>query len=84
MVAIVRLFLSLIVHIPLLKVMEYPALSRQLIEIRVKAISGACIAFLKTVFVFFDPFGSSTCISPIPIAFMVLPSAVVMLQSIGL
>jgi hypothetical protein len=73
----VVLFWLLMVHISLLKVTENPALSSLLMEMRVKAISGACIASLNMVTVFPDLFGSFSCRSPIPIAFNVYPSAVV-------
>ena len=77
MVAIVQPFGSWIVHIPLLNKTEYPPLSNLLMEIKVNAIPGACIAFLNVTFVFCDPFGSSMCKSPIPTAVKVLPSAIV-------
>ena len=70
----------LIVHIPLLNVTENPALSSLLIEMRVKAISGACMASLKMVTIFPDSLGSSSCRSPIPIMFNIQPLAVVILQ----
>ena len=70
-VAIVVPFEFLIVHIPLLNVTENPALLSLLIEMRVKAISGVCMASLKMVTVFPDLLGSSSCRSPIPIAFNV-------------
>ena len=84
MVATVQLFGFLMVHIPLQKVAKYPALSNLLMDMSVNAILGACIVFLKIIFVFFDPFGSSRCRSPIPTAFSDFPSAVVISHSMAL
>jgi hypothetical protein len=60
-----------IVHIPLLNVTAQSSSSSCPIEINIKAISGAYIASWSMVFVHFDPFGSSICTLPIPMAFRV-------------
>ena len=65
------------VHMPLTKVTENPALLSLLMDMRVNAISGACMAFLNIVFVLSDPFGSSIWRSPILTAFNNLLSVVV-------
>ena len=64
-------------HMSLWNMMELPTLSSWLIEIRVKAISGAQMASLRMALVCFGPFGNSMQISPIPTALKVQPSAVV-------
>ena len=80
-VATVWLLGFLMVHIPLQKVTENPALSSLLMDIKVNAISGVWIAFLNSIFDFFDLFGSSNCKSPMPMAFIDFPLAVVIVRS---
>ena len=61
----------LTVHIPLLNMTAQLASSNRLMEINVKAISGVYTTFFSIALVYFDPFGSSICTSPIPIALRV-------------
>ena len=63
---------------PPLNVAEHFASSSRPTEMRVNAISGACIASLSMVLVRFVPFGSSIRTSPFPSALSLRPSAVVM------
>ena len=74
----------LIIHMPVLNMMENLALSSLLMEMRVNAISGACMAFLNMVLDFHDPFGRLICRSPMLVVVSVLQLTVVIFYSIGL
>ena len=68
----------------LVKGHRIPSLVKVAYQYQGKCHSRCMYCILKTVLVLFDPFGRSTCISPMPITFTVLPSAVVMFLSISL
>ena len=66
------------VHMPPLNVAEHFTLSSQPTEMRVNAMSGACIASLSMVLVRFAPFSSSICTLPFLRALSLRLSAIVM------
>ena len=77
-VTIVQSLRLQMVHMPPLNVVEHFASSSQPTEMRVNAMSVACIASLSMVLVHFALFGSSIRTSPFPSALSLQPSAVVM------
>lgn len=75
MVAIIFPVGFLMVHLPFLKIVVQLALLRQLMDIKVSNKSGAYTTSLSNAQVCSDPFGKSMCMSPIPMALKVHPSA---------